>query len=366
MYYTETEARKMVIEAGRRLLEDKLVARTWGNISARISDDSFVITPSGKAYESLTENDLVVVNTDGSYEGGIKPSSERGVHADAYALRSDVSFIVHTHQYYASAVAAECKGKHFAPCAAYGLPGTYKLRKNMKACIAAHPDTDTFLMARHGALILAGGPDEAFALADGLEEKCRALVEARVPSYDAVEHADFDTSKIDIRAMPYVKIADDPFVMECCKAGMKVGAYIDDFAQIIGPDIQVVENDEWAAERALLGYSTGRTARNFSGKIPMTGALDRMGGQQPTLNSAIGRNAVLVKGTGAVCVGKTESDAVAAAEICSKNCAAACYVRRAKPMSALDARLQRYIYLTKYSGLNDDYEEAQNDGRNKR
>ena len=144
MYYTETEARKMVIEAGRRLLEDKLVARTWGNISARISDDSFVITPSGKAYESLTENDLVVVNTDGSYEGGIKPSSERGVHADAYALRSDVSFIVHTHQYYASAVAAECKGKHFAPCAAYGLPGTYKLRKNMKACIAAHPDTDTF------------------------------------------------------------------------------------------------------------------------------------------------------------------------------------------------------------------------------
>ena len=354
MYYTETEARKMVIEAGRRLLEDKLVARTWGNISARISDDSFVITPSGKAYESLTENDLVVVNTDGSYEGGIKPSSERGVHADAYALRSDVSFIVHTHQYYASAVAAECKGKHFAPCAAYGLPGTYKLRKNMKACIAAHPDTNTFLMARHGALILAGGPDEAFALADGLEEKCRALVEARVPSYDAVEHADFDTSKIDIRAMPYVKIADDPFVMECCKAGVKVGAYIDDFAQIIGPDIQVVDNDEWAAERALLGYSTGRTARNFSGKIPMTGALDRMGGQQPTLNSAIGRNAVLVKGTGAVCVGKTESDAVAAAEICSKNCAAACYVRRAKPMSALDARLQRYIYLTKYSGLNDD------------
>ena len=354
MYYTESEARKLVIEAGHRLLEDKLVARTWGNISARISDDSFVITPSGKAYETLTENDLVVVNTDGSYEGGIKPSSERGVHADAYALRSDVSFIVHTHQYYASAVAAECKGKHFAPCAAYGLPGTYKLRKNMKACIAAHPDTDTFLMARHGALILAGGPDEAFALADGLEEKCRALVEARVPSYDAVEHADFDTSKIDIRAMPYVKIADDPFVMECCKAGVKVGAYIDDFAQIIGPDIQVVENDEWAAERALLGYSTGRTARNFSGKIPMTGVLDRMGGQQPALNSAIGRNAVLVKGTGAVCVGKTESDAVAAAEICSKNCAAACYVRRAKPMSALDARLQRYIYLTKYSGLNDD------------
>ena len=354
MYYTEEEARRIVIEAGHRLLESKLVARTWGNISARTGEDSFVITPSGRAYETLGEEDLVTVKTDGSYEGDIKPSSERGVHADAYALRNDVSFIVHTHQYYASAVAAECKGKHFAPCAAYGLPGTYKLRKNMKACIEAHPDTNTFLMARHGALILAGGPDEAFALADGLEEKCRALVEARVPSYDAVKQTDFDTGKIDIKAMPYVKIADDPFVMECCKAGMKVGSYIDDFAQIIGPDIQVVESDEWTAERTLLGYSTGQTARSFSGRIPMTGALDRMGGQQPALNSAIGRNAVLVKGVGAVCVGKTESDAEAAAEICSKNCAAACYVRKARPMSALDARLQRYIYLTKYSGLIDD------------
>ena len=87
----------------------------------------------------------------------------------------------------------------------------------------------------------------------------------------------------------------------------------------------------------------------MAGKMPMTGALDRMGGQQPALNSLIGRNAVLVKGVGAVCAGKTESDAEAAAMICSKNCAAACYVRRAKPMSAFDARLQRYIYLTRYS-----------------
>ena len=90
MYYTEEEARRIVIEAGHRLLESKLVARTWGNISARISETEFVITPSGRAYETLGEEDLVTVKTDGLYEGDIKPSSERGVHADAYALRNDV------------------------------------------------------------------------------------------------------------------------------------------------------------------------------------------------------------------------------------------------------------------------------------
>lgn len=354
MYYTETEARKKVIEACRRLLEVKLVSGTWGSISARISEDSFVITPSGRDYDTLREKDLVTVKTDGSYEGDTKPVSEKGIHADSYALRSDVSFIVHTHQYYASAVAADCRSTHFVPCADYGLPGTYKLRKNVKSCVRSHPGAKAFLMARHGVLILAGGPDEALDLAGGLERKCRALVEARVPGHDAVKHADFDISGIDIKAMPYVKIADDPFIMECCRAGRKVGAYIDDFAQIIGPDMQVVESDEWAAERALLGYSTGQTARNISGKIPKTGALDMMGGQQPALNSAIGRNAVLVKGTGAVCVGKTERDAEEAAAVCSRNCAAACYVRKAKPMRAFDARLQRYIYLTKKSVQIDD------------
>ncbi|MFC2662155.1 MAG: class II aldolase/adducin family protein, partial [Eubacterium sp.] len=53
MSYTEEEARKLVIEAGHRLLEEGLTARTWGNISARISDSEFIITPSGMAYEDL-------------------------------------------------------------------------------------------------------------------------------------------------------------------------------------------------------------------------------------------------------------------------------------------------------------------------
>ena len=119
MYYSENEARKLVIEAGLRLLENKLIARTWGNISARISKDEFIITPSGKAYDRLTPDDLVKVRvSDCSYSGNVKPSSEKGVHAAAYALRSHVGFIIHTHQYYASAVAAECRTIRKAPCAA--------------------------------------------------------------------------------------------------------------------------------------------------------------------------------------------------------------------------------------------------------
>jgi L-fuculose-phosphate aldolase len=206
-----------------------------------------------------------------------------------------------------------------------------------------------FLMARHGTLILGSDMDEAFERAEALEEKCRGLVEARVNLNAAEADGTFDITKVNIKALPFVKVVSDPYIMKCCEKGKTVGSYIDDFAQIVGPDMQVIDNDEWAAERVLLGYSVNQFSRSLIGKMPMTGALDRMGGQQPALNSAIGRNAVLVKGVGAVCAGKTKSDAEAIAMIVSKNCAAACYAKYARPLGSIDARLQRYIYLSKYS-----------------
>ena len=353
MYYSENEARRLVIEAGHRLLENRLIARTWGNISARISKNEFIITPSGRAYDSLEPSDLVKVRvSDCSYDGNIKPSSEKGIHAAAYSLRQGVGFIIHTHQFYASVVAAECRGIDGAPCAGYGLPGTAKLRKKMEECIRENPYDDCFLMARHGALILGSDMGDAFRRAEALEEKCRGLVGARLSGLKDEPSASFDVSKIDILALPSVRVENDRYIMECCRKGKKVDSYIDDFAQIAGPDIQVT-GDEWEAERAILGYSTDSRAKGLIGKIPMTGALDRMGGQQPALNSAIGRNAVLVKGVGAVCAGKDESDAEAISMIVSKNCAAACYVRYARPLGPVDARLQRYVYLTSYSKKKD-------------
>ena len=84
MYYSENEARRLVIEAGHKLLENKLIARTWGNISARTGKDEFIITPSGRAYDTLTPDDLVKVKVaDCSYTGSIKPSeADRAIPTD--------------------------------------------------------------------------------------------------------------------------------------------------------------------------------------------------------------------------------------------------------------------------------------------
>ena len=313
--YTEEKARELVIKAGNMLVEKGLVARTWGNVSARCGKNEMIITPSGIAYDILTPDKLVKVNIkDLSYDGDIKPSSEKGIHAGVYAMRKDINFVIHTHQFYASALAAEEKDLPFAPCAKYGLSGTDGLKKHVIKCIKEHRNHKTFLLAKHGALILGENMDEAFNLADLMEVNCKEQFSTRVPDMDPIKLTNINTKKFATKDMPWVKLVQDEFVAECTRAGTKVKPYIDDFAQIVGPGMKLVANNRMSIVFGLLG-----------------------------------RNAVLVKGVGAICVGKTEDDCEAVASIVSKNCAATCYVRKAPPLSIGDAVLQRYVYLNKYS-----------------
>ncbi len=314
--YTEAEARQLVYEAGLKLVEKKLVSRTWGNISARIGIDEFVITPSGRDYESLRPEDMVVVHiSDLTHQGDIKPSGEKGTHAAAYDVRPDVNFIIHTHQFYASIIAAECRSTWVAPCAAYGLPGTSRLIKNMRDAFNRYPNDKAFLMARHGAIMLGETMEEAFELADKLEEDSRKLFEIRVPEVGLtrMREAEVDHSKLKKRHH-FVLLVRDPYVLECCYQGMTLKSYIDDFAQIAGADIICVQEKPLLIRKALHN-----------------------------------RNAVLLEGVGALCTGKTEEDAIAVAEIVRKNAAAHCYVRRAMPLSDTDAVIQRRVYVSKYS-----------------
>ena len=313
MAYTENEARALVIEAGHRLLENKLIARTWGNISARISDTQFIITPSGRAYDTLKPSELVKVNiSDLKYDGDIKPSSEKGIHASVYALRPNVNFVIHTHQFYASAVCAEEKDTDFAPCAAYGLPGTKKLKMNVSESIKLNPDSRAFLMAKHGALCLGSDFDESFSVASELEEKSRMLFESRVKISDGVcEAIDEEYFK---KYFPYVIHNKDRFTLECSMKFRSVPAYIDDYAQIVGPNARCSLPPNRLVCFALKD-----------------------------------RNAALIQKQGGICVGGTQDDVEAVSMILSKNCAAALYVENTKPLGAIDSRIQRVVYLKKYS-----------------
>lgn len=316
MAYTEQEARALIIEAGHRLLQEKLIARTWGNISARISDTQFIITPSGRAYDTLRPEDLVKVNVKyGTAEGNYKPSSEKGIHAAAYQLRKDVDFVIHTHQFYASAICAAGEDAPFAPCAAYGLPGTKKLKNAVAKVIRDNPRRKAFLMARHGAVCLGTSYDDAFNVVENLESQCKMLFESRVTMDNAPLE---DTLSLGNRkTLPFVRWESDPISVTWSHRGAPLCAYIDDFAQMVGYYAPVCKTAPQAARR-LKHHS-----------------------------------AAVLTDRGALCTADNAGDALAVSMIMQKNCAAALYAAKSRPMSVADAMLQRAVYLKKYSKQKD-------------
>ena len=76
--------RAEIIKYSKMLNSKKLSALRSGNISSRYKD-GFLITPSGKKYSSLKNNDIVFVSLNGYFDKkkGI-PSSEWKFHQDIY------------------------------------------------------------------------------------------------------------------------------------------------------------------------------------------------------------------------------------------------------------------------------------------
>lgn len=116
-------------------MENRLIQATWGNVSARIDADRFLITPSGVDYDRIRPEDIVEIRiADGSFAAGQRPSSEREMHRRIYAARGDVRAVIHTHSAALQTFAACREGLRtpeiVAPCAAYGVSGSKKLAES--------------------------------------------------------------------------------------------------------------------------------------------------------------------------------------------------------------------------------------------
>ncbi len=302
----EKEARKLVTKAGRELSETGLIARTWGNVSCRIDEEYFVITPSGRDYMTLREDEIVKLDIEEmNYEGDIKPSSEKKIHRAIYSLKEDAGFIIHTHQHNASAVSA--MGRDIVngiPCAAYGLPGTRKVTANVTRAFEEY-DTKAVIISNHGAVVYGEDYEEAFAVAKDLENSCG----------DYLESLGIDPWRGDDEHFGNLW-NDDPVILKFMEVRSRMLPYLDDFAQIIGTHLKVVDYDEKtiAAARAR--------------KKPL-----------------------LVRGRGAMCNASSEDDAAAVSMIIEKNARASLAGLGVKPINRPESFIMRQVYLKKYSKL---------------
>ena len=113
------DQRNQIIEFSLKLNSTNLSPLRSGNISLRAKEDDkdgYLITPSGKKYDSLKSENIIFMGLNEEPENndsGNKPSSEWRFHRDIYLNKKDAQAIVHAHSPHATAVSSH--GKSIPP-----------------------------------------------------------------------------------------------------------------------------------------------------------------------------------------------------------------------------------------------------------
>jgi L-fuculose-phosphate aldolase len=183
--------RSAVIRYSKKLNSTNLSALRSGNISVRAKEkkiDGFYITPSGAKYSSLKNKDIVFVTLKGKFEKkkGI-PSSEWRFHQDIYVNKKEAKAIVHAHSTCATAVSTHQKpipafhymigvvGGEDIKCTKYATFGTRKLSNNI---LSALKNRLACLIGNHGQIAFGENLDQAFELAQEVENICNQYINA--------------------------------------------------------------------------------------------------------------------------------------------------------------------------------------------
>ena len=185
---TNIDQRNKIIEYSLKLNSTNLSPLRSGNISLRSKEDDmegYLITPSGKKYDTLKPEDIVFMGLNNeeveNNTSDNKPSSEWRFHRDIYLKKKEAKAIVHAHSPHATAVSSHGKpippfhymialaGGEDIKCADYATFGTEELSNNV---IDALENRRACLMSNHGQVAFGENLDDAFELAQELENIC--------------------------------------------------------------------------------------------------------------------------------------------------------------------------------------------------
>ena len=188
------DLKEEVIKFSQKLNSTNLSPLRSGNVSVRTTSDGiegFLITPSGKKYETLKVEDIVFLELNKEYDflkifnSGLNPSSEWRFHQDIYLKKKEAKAIVHAHSPHATAVSTHGKaipafhymialaGGDDIKCAKYGTFATKELSKNI---LNALEKRKACLMSNHGQVAFGQSLKQAFELAEEVENICHQYI----------------------------------------------------------------------------------------------------------------------------------------------------------------------------------------------
>ena len=180
----EQTARTKLAEVCRLLYDRNLTVSAGGNMSLRLNEKEFIITPSGRNKGLLRPEDMVLMDLKGKTLSDGKPSVEKGFHIALLKADPGIASVIHCHPLYCTALAV--KGEKIksaltpegvillgdVPLIGYFTPGSKKLVE----AVAEHSSCKAMLMARHGAITQGRSLEEAFNRMEELEFQAKLQI----------------------------------------------------------------------------------------------------------------------------------------------------------------------------------------------
>ena len=187
MYETE---KRSILRACMRMKEYQLISLTGGNISLKIDQNTYIVTPSGMLYEDMDISDMCVIDHEGKLiEGKRKPSSDWSALIYIYDHMPEVRATIHTHQPYATAIGLVNES---LPACMVTLIDANHARINVapwtrssdigmgKIAVEYAGDANTVIMKHHGVITFGKDLEEALYAAVYLEEAAKSYCMARI------------------------------------------------------------------------------------------------------------------------------------------------------------------------------------------
>ncbi len=175
------ELREEICDICHKMWQLGWVAANDGNVSARLSDGTFLATPTGISKSFITPEKLVRIDESGKVLEaleGYRPSSEIKMHLKCYADREDVGGVLHAHPPVATGFAVANKPLDeysmietviaigSVPVTPYGTPSTDEVPKAIEPYLQEH---DVMLLQNHGALAVGADVLTAYYRMETLE-----------------------------------------------------------------------------------------------------------------------------------------------------------------------------------------------------
>ncbi len=180
------EAAAELVAATELLFEAGVMSPSGhGNLSARLSDETILLTSQG-SIRRLDPATLAVVDLDGTVrEGAVSPENAEiiSMHTQVYRARPSLGAIIHTHSPHLTAFAYAHEplpirsepmlrfGQAVAvPVAAWAPRGSEASVEAIVEAVSSSPQTSAVLLANHGVLAFSSSPIAAARLIVALEE----------------------------------------------------------------------------------------------------------------------------------------------------------------------------------------------------